>query len=271
LEKRAIRRLHHLRKLTALSNLEVVMSKNILGKSVLVLIAGFILTGCGSKIVEPDFGTAPATLKGCEFGPSDELIADLNKAETYLSKGVARALQPKLQAQVSDIVQRLGRMEDVRKQTNYIATVNKQGNLNQERLDAARENVDQLKSLRNRQGMLDLEARQYNAMSGPDVIVTKDSRGSYQETKTFKGQTRDSVLTNQKFGNDAISALAKATAQENAATQTKLDQKQQELLSGNPNFEQVKAFISDESDTISMVLWPALKVTLSEVEQGNKK
>lgn len=247
------------------------MSISIPSKFALVLIAGFTLTACGSKIVDPDFGTAPATLKGCEFGPSDELIADLNKAETYLSKGVAHALQPKLQVQVTEIVQRLARMENVRNQTNYIATVNKQGDLNQARLDEARENLDQLKSLRNRQGMLDLEARQYNAMSGPDVIVTKDSRGSYQETKTFKGQTRDSVLTNQKFGNTAISALAAANAQERAAAQANLDRQQQQLLSGNPNFEQVKAFISDESDAISMELWPALKVTLFEVEQGNQK
>lgn len=247
------------------------MSKYMHIKSVAVLLAGLTLTACTTVSSDPSIATAPPTLKGCEFGPPNELLADLELGQSYLSKSAASAIEIKLQDQMSDIVQRLASMEEVRKKTNYVANIKRAGDINQAALDEANENRADLQRLRDRQGMLALEARQYNAMSGPDVIISKDSRGSYQETNTYKGMQRDSVIANQNSGASANEGLSAAYASQHQDKLLKIAKEQQQFLAGNPNFAQVKAYISSESDVISEQLWPALKITLSEVAQGNKK
>jgi len=240
--------------------------------SALILMLGVVClsAGCMSMPPLPSMAIAPPTLKGCELGPSDELLADLSLAKSYLAKGTLPSLQPKLQGQVSGIEQRLAKMEEVRNKTNYIVLVQKISELNQQSADADSEGQDQLQAERDRQGMRNIEAQQYNAMSGPDALTSKDSRGSNQETTTYKGQVRESIVAQQKLEN-ARSGIALSMGEENRMKKQRIEQRKAQLLAENPNFTQAKVFISDESDAISTNYWPALKVTLSEIAQSTKK
>lgn len=226
--------------------------------------------GCMTMPPLPSMAVAPPTLKGCELGPSNELLADLSLGKSYLAKGASASLQPKLQGQVSDLEQRLANMEEVRKKSNYLVLVKKIGELNQQIAELGGEGLSIEQAERDRQGMRNLEARQYNAMSGPDVVTSKDSRGSYQDTTTYKGMVRESVVAQQRLA-DASSQIAWGMEQENLIKIRRLEVSKVQLLIENPNFVQGKAFIAAESDAIATQYWPALKTTLAELAQNSNK
>jgi hypothetical protein len=237
---------------------------------VLMLGVVYLSAGCMTLPPLPSMAVAPPTLKGCELGPSNELLADLSLGKSYLAKGVSASLQPKLQGQVSDLEQRLAKMEEVRKKSNYHVLVKKIGELNQQIAELGGEGLAIEQAERDRQGMRNLEAKQYNAMSGPDVISSKDSRGSYQETNTYKGQVRESVVAQQRLDN-ARSQIASSMAEEDRMKIQRIERSKVQLLIENPNFIQGKAFISAESDAIATQYWPALKTTLAELAQNSNK
>ena len=250
---------------------------------------------------DPLIGQATATLKGSEFGPSDELLADIHKAELYIkgNEDVLQQLkaanfydmaeqksvksmtdefngdsrraqatyhyyaklplnQTKLKSQLSEVVQSLVRMEEVRKKTNYVQLVKTQGAQNERMRQAQLANTNSLQSdMRNSTNF-------YKSLgNGPDVIRYKNSNGSYQDTTTFKGMNRESTIANQKNIAFQLALAEKADAEErqNAA------RTQQDFLNRNPGLTEIKSYISGESDNISEKLWPALKATLAEIIQ----
>lgn len=268
--------------------------------SVLIICVVTFISGCVA-VNDPLIGKAEATLKGSEFGPSDELLADIHKAELYIKenenvlqqlkaanfyeiseKASVRGMtdefngdstraqatynyyaklplnQGKLKSQLSDVVQRLVKMEEVRKQTNYVQLVKTQGAQNERMRQAQLANTNSLQSALNN------NANFYKSLgSGPDVIRYKDSRGSYQDTTTFKGQVRESTIANQRMAEEQLKRGNEALANERQDAA----RSQQAFLDRNPGLSEVKDYISGESDIISDKLWPALKVTLAELGQ----
>ncbi len=265
-----------------------------------VCIVIFTLNGCVA-VDDPLIGHAEATLKSCEFGPSDELLSDINKAEIYVKEHQAvlhelqganfyslsekeavqsmtyefngdtdraqatyryyadlPANQDTLRGQLYEIINHLRGMEEVRKQTNYVALVKAQGENNERLKKAALANTNRL------QNALDNNANFYNSLgSGPDIIRTKDSRGSYQDEVTFKGRVREQTLVNQKRAEEDLRLGQEEVERERReAAQT-----QRDFLAQNQGLPEVKKYISTESDLISEKLWPALKKTLSNLDQ----
>ncbi|MEO8298549.1 MAG: hypothetical protein ABI574_12145 [Burkholderiales bacterium] len=266
----------------------------------LLLAAATTLTACGTS-TDPLIGQAAATLKGCEFGPPDDLLADLKKAEAYIRensvafKGLndagffqtsreaavksmtdefngdaARAQatyayyaelpvnQDKLKLQFLGITERLARMEQVRRKSNYVALVRAQGKLNEELKAAQRANTDYLE----RQQASN--ANFYRALgSGPDKIIWKDSRGSTQTDTTFKGQVRENTLQSGKALEDRI----ERARQDNQQARQEASLAQQRFIDGNPNLSDVKDYMARESDAVSLKAWPELKRTLAELDR----
>ena len=265
-----------------------------------VCIGIFSVTACVA-VDDPLIGHAEATLKSCEFGPSDELVADMKKAETYVkfnqqaldglrsanfyaltekeavqsmtdefNGDAARAQatyryyaalpanQDALRSQLYEIIQRLRGMEQVRKQTNYVALVKAQGESNERMKQAAIANTDRL------QNALDNNANFYNALgSGPDIIRSKDSRGSYQDEVTYKGRVREQTIASQKRAEeDLMRGQAEVERERREA-----EKNQRAFLQRNQSLPEVKKYISTESDLISEKLWPALKKTLANLDQ----
>ncbi|MFZ6819088.1 hypothetical protein [Undibacterium sp. Ji22W] len=259
----------------------------------------FMLNACVA-VHDPLIGNAKATLKGAEFGPSDELLADIKISEVLITENasVLRQLnearfyqgtekervdgmtdefkgdrkraqatyayyaqlpvnQTKLKSQLSDIIDRLKSMEVVRKKTNYTQLVKVQGQQNERLREAQMANTNSL------QGALANNANFYKALgSGPDVIRYKDSRGSYSDQTTFKGMVRENTLANQKM----LEAQLKNAEANVANEQRAAERSQQDFLKRNPGLEELRAYMSNESDLISEKLWPALKATLAELK-----
>lgn len=258
------------------------------------------LNGCVA-VDDPMIGRAEATLKSCEFGPSDELVADMKKAETYvkLNQEVLEGLrsanfysltekeavksmtdefngdterakatyryyadlpanQDTLRGQLYEIIQRLVGMEKVRQQTNYVSLVVAQGEINERKKRAALANTNNL------QNALDTNANFYKSLgSGPDIIRSKDSRGSYQDEVTFKGQVREQTIASQKRAEeDLLRGQVEVERERREA-----EQNQRAFLQRNQSLPEVKKYISTESDLISEKLWPALRKTLANLDQ----
>lgn len=258
------------------------------------------LNGCVA-VDDPMIGHAEVTLKSCEFGPSDELVADMNKAETYVKlnqealEGLRRANfysvtekeavlsmteefngdaaraqatyryyadlpanQDALRSQLYEIIHRLVGMEKVRKQTNYVALVKAQGEINERKKQAALSNTNRL------QNALDTNANFYKSLgSGPDIIRSKDSRGSYQDEVAYKGRVREQTIASLKRAEeDLMRGQAEVERERREA-----EQNQRAFLQQNQSLPEVKKYISTESDLISEKLWPALKKTLANLDQ----
>lgn len=113
------------------------------------------------------------------------------------------------------------------------------------------------------QGVLANNANFYKAFgSRPDVIRYKDSRGSYSDQATFKGMVRENTLANKKV----LEAQLKNAEANVANEQRAAERSQQDFLKRNPGLEELRAYMSTESDLISEKLWPALKATLAELK-----
>jgi hypothetical protein len=260
------------------------------------------LTACGTTTAtDPLIGQAAATLKGCEFGPPDALLNDLKLAEVLIREnqavfkglneagfyqtprdvavksmtdefnGDARRAQAtyayyaelpvnqdKLKLQFLGITERLARMEQVRRKSNYVALVRAQGKLNEDLKAAQRANTDFLER------QLASNANFYKSLgNGPDRIIYKDSRGSYQSEATFKGQVRDNTLQSGKALEDRIGQAR----QDNDQARVEASRAQQRFMDGNPGLNEVKDYMASNSDAISLKAWPELKRTLAELEQ----
>lgn len=257
-----------------------------------------MLSACVA-VHDPLIGNAPATLKGAEFGPSDELLADIRTSEILIKENatVLRQLneghfyqkiekdlvdgmtaefqgdrkraqatyayyiqlpvnQTKLKSQLSDIIEHLNSMETVRQKTNYIQLVKTQGQQNEKLREAQMANTNSLR------GALANNANFYKSLgSGPDVIRYKNSRGSYSDETTFKGQVRENTLTNQKLLEAQLKNAEAIVASEQAAAV----RAQQNFLQRNPDLKELRSYISTESDLISEKLWPALRSTLAQL------
>lgn len=271
-----------------------------LSGTVLLVAAATTLTACGTA-TDPLIGQAAATLKGCEFGPPDELLADLKKAEVYIQEnntafqglnaagffqtprdvalksmtdefsGDAKRAQAtyayyfdlpvnqdKLKLQFLGITERLVRMEQVRRKSNYVALVRAQGKLNEDLKAAQRANTDFLER------QLASNANFYKALgSGPDKIIWKDSRGGYQTETTFKGQVRENTLQSGKALEDRI----ERARQDNDQARLEASRAQQRFMDGNPSLADVKDYMAKQSDAISLQAWPELKRTLADLDR----
>lgn len=259
-----------------------------------------MLGACATgSATDPLIGQAAATLKGCEFGPPDALLADLKLAEVLIRENQAvfqqlnqagfyqlprevavksmtdefngdtrRAQatyayyaelpvnQDKLKLQFLGITERLSRMEQVRRKSNYVALVRAQGKLNEDLKAAQRANTDFLER------QLASNANFYKSLgSGPDRIISKDSRGSYQTETTFKGQVRDNTIQSGQALEDRIGRAR----QDNDQARLEASRAQQRFMDGNPGLNEVKDYMARESDAVSLKAWPELKRTLAEL------
>ncbi|MDD4978062.1 MAG: hypothetical protein PHI29_05470 [Gallionella sp.] len=190
---------------------------------------------------------------------TDEFNGDAARAQaTFRYYADLPANQDALRSQLYEIIQRLRGMEQVRKQTNYVALVKAQGESNERMKQAAIANTDRL------QNALDNNANFYNALgSGPDIIRSKDSRGSYQDEVTYKGRVREQTIASQKRAEeDLMRGQAEVERERREA-----EQNQRVFLQQNQSLPEVKKYISTESDLISEKLWPALKKTLANLDQ----
>ena len=266
------------------------------------LLPAFFLVGVLTACVtthDPLIGKAEATLKGCEFGPPNELLADLKKAEAYLTANEAalKELQAANFFKMSedDAIKSMKAEfggDEKRAQATYAYYTNlpvNQGKLAlhlndiSQRLkvmEQVRKKSDYAAKVKT-QGKLNEEAKQaqlantaylenqyaananfYNGLQGYDYVQTRNRYGSTTTETTFKGKVREQTLQREKL----LEAQIKQARQNNETAKQEALNAQESFGKNSGNFSEVKNYISSQSDFITSKAWPDLKSTLSQIE-----
>ncbi|MEQ1918845.1 MAG: hypothetical protein ABL955_06565 [Elusimicrobiota bacterium] len=272
--------------------------KNTLARAnIFIVILGFsvALSGCFGNFKDPLIGHAQATLKGCELGTPPDLRDDLLKARNYLKanaaalaelnsakfyetskaeslkalgveyKGDARKVEAayaymsslpfsnqQLYSLTDEITRRLELMAKVRESTRYVARIKEQ----EKRVNDIA--FDKRMAELNRR-FQQASVNNYNRTEGPDYIrhIRSDNTfgGSYTET-TVKGHLREQV-----------EASSKIYAAQERNFSASLARQESEFSKGNVDFAEAKAYMSNESDMITLKAWPELKAVLADLDR----
>lgn len=256
------------------------------------------LSGCVTTN-DPLIGHATETLKGCEFGPPDELLTDLQKAEAYI--GTYNATLNELKSMnffgtpkelvMPSLIEEVG--GDVsRAETNYEVLASMP--LNQAKLTTLVGNISQrlsqMEAVRKESGYAEKvhiegklnqdmkEAQQansnflenqrnanatfYNGLEGADYVSYKNSYGTTYTESTLKGKIREQTIAQEKL----LDAQIERSHQQITESRQQASNALATFSSNNENFELIKNFISDESDQITLEEWPKLKAAIKDIE-----